>query len=258
MHNHAQPCTTIRWFLLTCLMICCFNFVSAQCYPPQQKKHENPKEALSEEINKASYVFEASCIESYKDTTKEGQPTIVNKYQIHKVFKGDFEGDIVEFTHDGNPKIRTTYDAHYQKKEREYTPKLTKIGTTSTFIISDNKQLPSNDILSLKIGNEVTLTDVRAINLGYIHTTTDRTAVWNHYPDAIYYGLQINDIGVSGSFKNVNNLYDFILPLKSTSMRDITHQNLERPESYWEWKDQQKAKVQSEKKKLPTSTSIKQ
>ncbi len=255
MHNHAQPCTTTRWFLLAFLMICCFNFLSAHHFP-HQKKHENPEKVLAEEINKASYVFEASCIESYKDITEDGQPIIVNKYQIHKIFKGDFDTNVVEFIHNGNPRTRITYDGHGQKKEHEYTPKLTKIGTTSTFVISDNKQLPNNHILSLKIGSEIELTNMKVINLGYPHTIIEG-GYWNSVPDAVYYGFKVNETGVKGSFKSVNDLYSFILSLETTSIKDITNQNLERPRSYLKWKTQQETKKQFEKKKLPTNTKTK-
>lgn len=238
------------------MMICCLNFVSAHHFP-HQKKHENSEKVLSEEINKASYVFEASCIESYKDITEDGQPIIVNKYQIHKIFKGDFEANIVEFIHDGSPRTRITYDGHGQTKEHEYTPKLTKIGTTSTLIISDNKQLPNNYILSLKIGSEIELTNVKVINLGYIHTIITGAAHWHSYPDAIYYGFKINDTSASGSFKSVNDLYNFILSLKSISMKNITNKNFERPKSYWKWKNQKRTESEAVKKKLSTSIQIK-
>ena len=249
MHNHAQPCTTTRWFLLTCLMICCLNFVSAQ----HQSHYESSQEFFKNEIQKASHIFEASCIESYIDTTESIHPVVVAKYQIHKIFKGNISTEVITITYDGQTKTHVDY-RNCRKNEQTYEAKAVPVGVTSMFIFSENDDFgnKTKKILSVKSGQTKLGLPLNYESLLYYWTALPGTH-WHLYPDAIYYN---NSIG-KGNFKHVNDLYDLILLTEGASRKDITLENIERPLSYSKWKAQQNLQSKPEKKKLPTNTKTK-
>ncbi len=252
MYIHLHSFT--KWILL--FLICGFGLPSDAQHNMCRKDitqvfcgGKSPEQCLKTEIEKAAYVFEASCIESYWDTTADNQPVIVAKFQLHKVFKGELEPGIIEIIYDGRE--RTYMEGHVEKKR---SPKLLPVGVGSMFMFSENSDLPNRSILSINTEHSNDIPE-NLILMSYIWELfpEDKTSAWSSYPDAVYYSLY----GRGHSFHTIDELYDFILSVEGTAKCSYTDKVFERPASIWEWKTQKAAKQQKSEKKSPNKSSIK-